>query len=275
LIRPKLFAFDLDGTLLNSKKELSHENIHALNEMIEIGVIVVLASGRLGSSMAKYAKIFNNKVAMLTMNGSMVYMNGNGKLEQIYSEVLSVEYSNYLIDYAKDKPYGLNFYLDEKLYAVINQDNQKWYDLYYDQTESPFVFLDSFDSLRTKAPSKVLLVGDSELLDREQSYFKNLWSDSVYMCRTWHHYLEFMNIGVNKGKGIQKLAQRLNIENHEIVAFGDAENDIPMLQVAGLGIAMNNAELQVKEAAKKVSRWTNDESGIAKEWELIKKELGI
>ena len=74
----------------------------------------------------------------------------------------------------------------------------------------------------------------------------------------------------NKAKGLTLLAQALNIDMSEVAAFGDAENDIPMLQAAGQGIALQNASDEVKQHAHRVSPWTNDEDAIAHEWERIK-----
>nr|MCU0609021.1 HAD-IIB family hydrolase [Chitinispirillaceae bacterium] len=112
-------------------------------------------------------------------------------------------------------------------------------------------------------------------IDEQERLFRNMWGSLVYICRTWRHYLEFLDVRVNKAAGLEALAAAYGIDPAEIVAFGDEENDIPMLQRAGLGIAMANASSDVKKAAHRVSQWTNDEDGIAKEWELIKKTCGI
>jgi hydroxymethylpyrimidine pyrophosphatase-like HAD family hydrolase len=118
-------------------------------------------------------------------------------------------------------------------------------------------------------------VGPAPVIDKEERYFRNLWGDSVYICRTWDHYLEFLDPRANKGSGLESLAAACGITWPEIAAFGDAANDIPMLEKAGLGIAMANAPDEVKRAAKRVSPWTNNEDGVAKEWEMIKKKIVV
>ena len=128
-----------------------------------------------------------------------------------------------------------------------------------------------FDRFRGRQPSKIIFVGSPVVLDEQQKHFKELWGDSVYICRTWDYYLEFLNPKANKASGLEALADAYGINLSDVAAFGDAENDIPMLRKAGLGVAMANAEPEVKIAAGRVSRWTNNEDGVAREWEEIKK----
>jgi len=269
---PKLFAFDLDGTLLNSKKELSTDNIKALKEMHDFGCIVALASGRIGSSMQQYVCKLENNVALLTLNGAVVYKNASDITNPVYNSSLPPDYADFLIDYAHNKTFALNYYIDDKLYGVKHDGSIEWYDLYFNQTRSNYEYVTSFSHFIGKAPSKIIFVGDPEELDNIEKHFRSIWSESIYICRTWDHYLEFLNIKANKGNGIEALARSYNIEISDVVAFGDAPNDIPMLEKVGLGIAMKNADPEVKTAAHRISCCTNDENGIAREWELIKKE---
>lgn len=274
-MHPRLFAFDLDGTLLNSQKDLSAENIKALHEIAETGIIIALASGRISGSMIPYVDKLNKNVALLTLNGAVVYENASNLSDPVYDIPLPYEYADFLIRYAYDKSFALNYYLNEKLYAVKQSNNHQWYDLYYEQTSSEYSFVQSFDHFTGKTPSKIIFIGNPEELDFQEEYFKNLWGDSIYICRTWDYYLEFLNIKANKGSGIEALANAFNIELSQIVAFGDAPNDIPMLEKVGLGIAMKNADPQVKSIANRVSSFTNDENGIAREWEVLKNEFSF
>jgi Cof subfamily protein (haloacid dehalogenase superfamily) len=266
---PRLFAFDLDGTLLNSQKKISEANSATLTEMRASGAIVALASGRLGSSMVQYVnKKFD--LPMLTLNGAAVYMGEKDQSKLIYHAPLAAEYADYLINYASGKNFAVNYYIDDKLYAVKDKTTSQWLDIYYRETSTQYNFAASYQDFAGKSPSKMLFVGDPAEIDKQEAYFKNLWNDSVYVCRTWDYYLEFLNPNANKGKGLEVLADAYNINPKDIVAFGDAANDIPMLKSAGLGIAMKNATDDVKLAAGKVSKWTNDEDGVTREWEIIR-----
>jgi Cof subfamily protein (haloacid dehalogenase superfamily) len=269
---PKLFAFDLDGTLLNNKKELSANNIIALKEISEAGSIVALASGRIGSSMQQYVHMLDNKVALLTLNGAVVYKDAFDISTPIYNSPLPAQFADYLIQYSQNKNFGLNYYIDDKLYGLKHNDNSQWYDLYFKQTLSEYSFVSNFNYFNGKSPSKVIFVGDPGELDEIEKYFRSLWGDSIYICRTWEYYLEFLNINANKGTGIEALANSYGIDISDVVAFGDAPNDIPMLLKVGFGIAMKNADPEVKSAAKRTTSYTNDDDGIAREWKIIKEE---
>ncbi|MCL2689980.1 MAG: Cof-type HAD-IIB family hydrolase [Chitinispirillia bacterium] len=268
---PKLFAFDLDGTLLDSQKRIGRANAEALREMAGTGAKVVLASGRLGSSIEKYLPDLGIDAAMLTLNGAQVFTDLKDGRRCIYSAELDNYYANQLIDYCADKPVTLNYYCDGKLFTVKTNKNAAWADLYYKQTKTDYNFLDDFNGMAKNSPSKIILVGESGYIDELEKYFRSLWDESsVYICRSWNHYLEFLSPKANKGVGLQMLCTALGIDMAEAAAFGDEQNDIPMLKTAGLGIAMKNSSQEVKKYAKRVTEKTNDEDGIACEWERIK-----
>ncbi len=273
--KPRLFAFDLDGTLLNSRKEISPANAAALEQMMESGAVVAFASGRLGSSMKQFFPRLGRDLAMLTLNGAEVFLDSRNGYRRVYSAPLSPFHADYLIRYAQDKPFALNYYFEDRLYSVKNKMSSSWIDLYYQQTSTSYNFLNSFESLAGRAPSKIIFVGEPSEIDGQESRFRAAWKKNpVYICRTWTHYLEFLNIKANKGIGLEALASAYGIGMSDVVAFGDAQNDIPMLSRAGWGVAMKNSDEKVKRSAARVTDFTNDQDGVAREWEKIKSELG-
>jgi len=268
---PGLFAFDLDGTLLNDRKELSGANLRALQEMAAGGAVIVFASGRLGSAMRKFVPPALGEVAMLTLNGAAVYTGRSKGAQKILDAPLSDTIADQLMDYAPGRPFGCNYYIDDLLYAVRNGTTAPWLKLYHDQTGAQYHFVEDLERFRGRAPSKMLFVGDTAIIDKQEEYFKDLWGGAVYVCRTWDHYLEFLDPKANKATGLEVLAKEYGVEWRDIAAFGDAANDIPMLEKAGYGIAMANATEEVKRAAGRVSQWSNNEDGVAREWERMKK----
>jgi Cof subfamily protein (haloacid dehalogenase superfamily) len=268
----KLFAFDLDGTLLDDRKTISAANEKALDEMKARGGVIALATGRLGSSIQKYLTPSLEDAALLTLNGAEVRTSARTGLKLIRSAPLSSPIADHLIEYGRNRDFALNFYFDGALYAVRNALSAPWIDLYIAQTGSRYEYVPSLDRFRGISPSKIIFVGAVDKMDGEEQYFRHLWGSGVYICRTWSHYLEFLDPAANKADGLAAVADQYAIGWDEIVAFGDAENDIPMLQKAGLGIAVANAPESVKAEAKRVSLWTNNEDAVAKEWERIKQE---
>lgn len=271
---PRLFAFDLDGTLLTDGKQLSPANTRALHEMAASGAVVAFASGRLGSSMQKHVPPDLDDVAMLTLNGAVVYTGRANGARKVLDISMPDVNADYLIEYARNKPFALNYYIDDNLYAVRTASSEPWIRLYYDQTGTEYHFVEDLGVFHGRRPSKMIFVGDPAIIDDQEKKFRRLWGSSVlYICRTWDYYLEFLDVRANKAAGLEVLAKEYGVDWSQIAAFGDAENDIPMLEKAGVGIAMANATPQVKLAAGRVSAWTNNEDGIAKEWELMKKTL--
>jgi Cof subfamily protein (haloacid dehalogenase superfamily) len=268
----RLFAFDLDGTLLNDAKSLSPSNTRALHEIAATGAQIVFATGRIASSMKKYVPASLEEVALLTLNGAEVRTGRRSGEKLVHQAALSPGIADYLIEYSEGKSFVLNYYFDGTLYAIRNQCTERWINLYFEQTGSAYSFVPSLDRFRGKSPSKVIFVGSKETMDEQELVFKKQWGDSVYVCRTWDYYLEFLDPAANKAQGLDALAKFYGIGWEEIVTFGDAENDIPMLRKAGLGIAMANAPEPVRSAAGRVSPWTNNQDGVAREWERIKQE---
>jgi Cof subfamily protein (haloacid dehalogenase superfamily) len=267
----RLFAFDLDGTLLDDKKRLSPANERALVEMASRGAVIAFATGRLGSSMQNYVPQSLDDVALLTLNGAEVRMGRRHGSRRVHYAPLSSSAADYLIDYSRGREFACNYYIDGKLYGVRDDKTEPWIGVYFKQTGSRYRFVPSLDRFRGRRPSKVIFVGAPPVIDEQEKYFRKLWGVSVYICRTWDYYLEFLDVQANKGTGLAALALVYGVGWPEIAAFGDAANDVPMLEKAGLSIAMANAPDEVKRAAVRVSPWTNNEDGVAKEWELIKR----
>lgn len=266
---PELFAFDLDGTLLTTEKQITPETVSALREIHETGAKIVFASGRMAQSIAQYLHHFDFPVAVLALNGAEVFTDYSAD-KSIYRAPLSSEATGMLLDFEEQEDITLNFYIDGKLYARDNDYNKPWLQLYRDQTGSNYSIIDSFSSLRGTEPSKIIFVSSPEKLDRLQEKFTEEFGDSVYICRTWDYYLEFLSPSANKGIGLAKLAEYFHIPLSRTIAFGDAENDIPMFTVAAESIAPKNASDDVKNAATYISLFDNNQNLIPCEWQRIK-----
>jgi len=270
MMLPKLLAFDLDGTLLTSEKLLTSANRDALVDMANCGAVVVLASGRLLASMERYVSEIPVSVAMLTLNGAAVFTGIDRGSRLIHSAPLPAGFADELLRRSRGRNYALNYYIDDKLYAVRSAANSRWIDLYFAQTATPCEILGSLDAFAGRQPSKIIFVGDSAELDKEEESYRREWGSDLYVVRTWDYYLEFLNPLANKGNGITALADAYGVQCADIAAFGDANNDIPMFEKAGIGIAMRNATPGAKRAASHVSEWSNDEDAVAREWKRLK-----
>ena len=268
---PRLFAFDLDGTLLDSRKRISAANIAAIRDMAASGAAVALASGRLGAGVRRYVPELGIDPALVTLNGAEVFTGSGEGAERVYYAPLAPERAEYLTRYGVERPVAVNFYWQDRLYTVKTDGNVRWTELYHQQTGVDYNFLDDFAAMEGVSPSKIIFVGDPAHIDVEEARFRALWDDgSVYVCRSWDHYLEFMDPKANKGLGLAAVCAALGVGLSEAAAYGDAENDMPMLSAAGFGAAMKNAPDRIKRCAARVTELTNEEDWVAREWERIK-----
>jgi Cof subfamily protein (haloacid dehalogenase superfamily) len=267
---PKLFAFDLDGTLLDSNKRIRPGNIAALREMRESGAVIALATGRVGFSVRRYAPELGFDPALVILNGAEIFVSSREDAERIYFAPLESAHAQYLTGYATDKPLAVNFYHEDRIYSVETSINKEWIEFYRQQISVDRAFLDDFSVMNGISPSKIIFIGEPSYIDEVEAHFQSIWGGgTVYVCRSFSNYLEFMNPGASKGLGLKILCDALNINPLETMAYGDEENDVPMFSVAGTGVAMKNGPEKVKRRAARVTELGNDEDWIAREWEKI------
>jgi len=263
---PALFAFDLDGTLLDSGKRVRPANAAALRAVSEAGAVVALASGRLGVGVRRYVPELGLNPALVVLNGAEVFIGSDKDAPRIRYAPLAPRYAEYLTGYSAGKPFAVNFYYEDKLYTAKTCGGAKWTELYHRETGVTYNLLDDFSIMKGVSPSKIIFIGEPSRIDEEEKFFRGMWNDDeVYICRSWGYYLEFMNPQANKGLGLTALCEALGIDIADAAAYGDADNDIPMLLAAGHGAAMKNSPEKVKTAAKRVTELTNDEDWVAAE----------
>jgi len=261
-----LIALDLDGTLLNSQGEVSPADAQALRGFHEAGGMVVLASGRLTASIRPWYDRLGIDGPVISYNGGMAR-----------DSVAKGSYADALIDYADRHHYHLNYYLDEVLYAKSDPLLRPYADIYARQTGSAFHFVRDLERFRGCEPTKIILItdpsvpGEHNLRRRNEQYqvWLEKWQGQVTIMCTNPEYLEFMHIEANKGAALEAIAAAYGIPREQTAAFGDGDNDAPMLRSAGLGIAVANASQACLEAADVVLRQTNDESPVSHAFESI------
>ncbi len=257
----KLIALDIDGTLTNDEKKITKETKDTLIEMQEKGVRVMLASARPAPGlleMARQLQLEKYHGILMAYNGGRVVDASNG---QVLSEIhMDLEKTKKLLRFLETLPV-----------TVIIDDSVKFYvtDVHGYKVEYEFknngmdcVEVDNLANFLNFSPVKLLLSVDPEKILEVQAKIKEHMDDDLVVVRTAPFYLEIVPASINKGKGVIDVCKELGIELTDVAAFGDSENDIPMLEVAGCGVAMANAEDVVKKSANIVTL-SNNEDGIA------------
>jgi len=268
----RIVALDLDGTLLNRAGEVSPDDAVALRRMRELGALVVLASGRMCASIRPWYHRLGVDGPVLAYNGGMVRDSEACGETVLFERALPARYGDWLIDYADEHHFHLNYYVEDTLYAKDDPELRRFADLYAKQTGSIYHFVPSLQQFTGREPTKIILITDPSLPGRfdprrrDELYdeFNARWDGEVSLFKTNPEYLEFLNRETDKGVALAALARAYGIAREEVIAFGDGDNDAPMLAWAGLGVGVANVLPTARDAADFVSPYSNDESAVAR-----------
>ena len=254
-------ALDLDGTLTNSQKEITYATKIAIRKYQNAGGIIVLASGRPDYGILPIARVLelNDKGGyVMAYNGAKV-IDCKAK-ETIYNSVISPVYFNPIINFANTYGVGIITYKDN--YLIVNDENNKFIREEQRINKMNIHQVDNlFDSINFPV-NKFLLVGEENHIKVVEENAKLEFQNSLSICRSAPFFLEITPKGVDKGKTLKWLIQRFDYNTDHLAACGDSYNDLTMLETAGYGIAMGNAQQCVKDVASIIVP-TNDNDGVA------------
>ncbi len=270
----KLAVFDMDGTVLNSKHEISKENMQAIKELESTGVKIVIATGRPSELLKKYTNEMKMDDYVITCNGSVIghpYKN-----DFLHHNVIDKESTIRIIEMCEENNYDYLMYTKD---AVISKDNEKLKQFkkvgekYREEDKANIIQTEDVDYIKNNfLPNKILI------MEKNPTKYQELWKNmknfkNVEYTQSWTGALDVSPFGDNKGNAVKILCEHYGINQEEVISFGDQLNDITMIKYAGLGIAMGNAEEKVKDAANYITL-TNNENGVAKAIKkIILKEL--
>lgn len=256
----KLIALDMDGTLLRPDKTISKKTKQAIRNAKELGVKVVLATGRPTLGIDRYLKeldLISEGDFAIAFNGAVVQNTSSGDV--IAKNIMTLEDLRYL--YSLSKELGVNIHaLTED--SCITPKWSKYSQVEVDINNIPLDIID-FNALDDSTTIvKVMYIDEKNHLDKIVEKLPEEVYEKYTVVRSAPYFLEFLNKVVNKGTGVELLANSLGISSKEVICVGDAGNDIHMIEYAGLGVAMGNAFPEVKEIADYIT-CTNEEDGVA------------
>lgn len=265
----KILFTDLDGTLLNNQSLIHPEMKAALEKMIAAGHVLVLSSGRPLHSIIgikEKADINYPGIYIVANNGGLVY--DCDKKENILERRVSYEDMMTAWNLAKDMGIHIQTYTESH---IISAKTTNALDYYTRKVSLPVLFSDNpmdvlevppYKLLAISLDNKKILEDFSAKLCEKTSGLTTLFSNPMF--------LEIIPADSGKGKGLHWLCDYLKIPVADSIASGDAENDLSMLQAAGIGVAMLNAEESLKEHADVITAKSNDENGLI---EIIEKYI--
>ncbi len=258
----KLVAIDLDGTLLDDHKKISKENIAAIQRLQDLGVVVVLASGRAFQGIKKYQPQLGVRGLAISYNGAMVADIQTGEI--FSQDLMEKADARQIVTRGLAWETTMCLWSQHQLYTNVYNERVEEYVSF---SNVPAIVLNSpseFERVIDQGLSKIFWYDDPDRIqDFEDSLLKDIANYSqTTICKSGTHFLEFFHQDTSKGLALAQIGKLLNIPAEAMIAFGDAANDLSMLTFAGLGVAMGNASPEVREAADFVTL-TNEESGVA------------
>lgn len=254
----KLVAIDLDDTLLTPEGTISPRVRQAIRQVRELGCLVTLATGRMFRSARPFADDLGLDLPLITYQGALIK---TALTEEVWRRVaLAPEVLYPLLRFLEGESIHINLYVDDDLYvAEMNEVAER----YASFSRVPVHAVGQLSRFQLPAATKVVAIGDpDELRDRLQPAALAEFGGRLTINRSRPHFLEFGHPEASKAKALDYLAGRLGISREQVMAIGDGENDLDMLQYAGVGVAMGNAEAAALAVADFVTS-SNGEDGVA------------
>ncbi len=273
----KLIAIDMDGTLFSSSHTISQENIQAIQEATKQGHIVMICSGRPHNNLVEFiADEMGLILPVAGSNGAVSFVDN----KILHTAPLDLEICRKIATFLEAEKHPYKFYTNkgvfimdsfyertekELLQAPISKEPQFTVEMY---TET----MKKFEARTIKTFSELEEIEGLEIFktyvstplsERKESVTLFLNSlENIGFTSSAFYNIEIMSIDGHKGTGLRRIAEHYKIPTENTIAIGDNFNDVPMMEIAGLAIAMDNAEEEIKEICDVVTK-SNDENGVA------------
>ncbi len=268
----KVIIMDVDGTLFNSDKKVSPETKRALIKAQELGIKVVLASGRPTSGLIALGK----ELQMDKHNGLFVSYNGSKVVDcqtmnTLFNEALSVEEGKAVLEHMKK----FNVYpmIDKDEYIYVNNvfadyihvNGESHNVIQHEARGGNFLLCEKEDlaDFLDYRVNKILTAGEPDYLQEHYQAMMEPFKDTLSGMFTAPFYFEYTAKGIDKANALDTVLKPMGFTQDQMIAFGDGMNDISMVEYVGTGVAMENAVQELKDVSQYVTT-SNDGEGIAK-----------
>lgn len=264
----KIIALDMDGTLLNEAKIITDKTKNTIKEARGKGIKVVLSSGRPLEGLEGYLKeldLIDEDEYVLSYNGCLVQETKSKKI--IHKVGLKGRDLKYM--YEISQQLNINIHAFSNKQGLITPKISKYTQLEAEINKIDITVVDFNTIDDDEDIVKVMMIDEPDILDSAIQKMPKEIYNKYTVLKSAPFFLEFINKEADKGEGLRALAEHLGVKKEEIIAMGDAGNDIAMIKYAGLGVAMKNASMEVKEIADFITE-SNEDDGVRK---LIDKEV--
>ncbi|NCC47546.1 MAG: HAD family hydrolase [Clostridia bacterium] len=251
--RWRLVVSDLDGTMLDRQQTISDENIAAADRLARAGIGLTIATGRIDQMAALYARQLSVKLPVISSNGALI-RDPSG--QTIARHVLPRDQADSLVAWLLDREYEFIVYSEETAYYQTKTHLLHYYLDYNRQARQhglPEIRLAPVHQLLSGTPL-IKMVVHAAAADKSAAFLEQIAGlNGCAAVRSTDHSFDITPAGVSKGSAVRELALSLGIDLDDVVVLGDHQNDIPMLQIAGLPIAMGNATATVRQLSRQTT----------------------
>lgn len=253
----KLIVTDIDGTIYSPETGISPEVKECIQNLYNIGIHVAIATGRTYGSAKTVADKLGIKCPLICYQGGLV--------NSYEGEILDVKYLNpniakEIIKDFRKRNIHLNVYVEDKLYV---EDDDEYIKDYIGDKGIDYYKVNSFEELDFSKLNKLLAIKyDTKFINELIEELREKYPE-IYVVKSYDYFCEIANKEATKGNAIKFLAKKFNIGIDEVMAIGDQNNDIEMVETAGVGVAMGNGTDEIKEVADYITE-TVQNNGFVK-----------
>lgn len=253
----KLIAIDIDGTLITPDKRVTPRVRDTLRYVESKGIMVSLVTGRLYPTCKRYAIELGLSGPCVIYQGAMII---DHKTDNVLYELrIPKDKALEIVRYSRKHNLALNVYMDQFTFYTEKPNQYSILDAQLNEVELQIV--KDLEEVIVDDPLKLMFVDDPKTISKLEEAFSNL-DEGLIALTSLPQFLEIVNKNATKADALRWIADRFNIKREEVMAIGDSHNDIPMIEWAGIGVAMGNADEKVKSSADFVTL-PNTEDGVA------------
>lgn len=256
----RLIVSDFDGTLRRTEGGISDGNIRAISEYVEAGGVFALCTGRMASSIRPYAKELGLKGLLAAYQGAIIEDIESGKT--VRDMRIPCEKAAEICRRLESRDYHIHVYDGDKFWSNKADGLLREYERICGVKAEIAPDITGTVARERIRPHKVLVMCPPEERDKAYAFAKKEFGGELYVTTSSEFLVEIVRRGSDKGGALEYLSEHYSIPLSQSVAIGDNINDLPMIRKAGLGVAVENGEKELKEAAGFITR-TCDEDGVA------------
>jgi Cof subfamily protein (haloacid dehalogenase superfamily) len=244
----KLIAFDIDGTIRSVQDPVSDKTTSIINLLIDNGIIVTIATGRMFFSASLALKGLNIIHPIISYQGAHIADINTGKI--LWHMPLTKEMADYTLDLLKNWQVQPVFYHDGQIYVDRLTD---WALGYSERNSGRVNVVGNLSEISDFSPTRIVAVGDETIIAKLEKDIASSNESRLHVTRSLPYFCEILHPSAGKHKALEWLAGYYGITRQQTVAFGNGYNDVHMLEWAGMGVAVQDSVEEIINASDKVA----------------------